>query len=197
MAVSRERFDSGLTYQQWLDSMTQNKERFTSNYEKAQIDAKDAADFSALPQPVNVLVIGEDWCGDVIANLPILAKLAHASNGKLNLRIFKRDQNLDLMDAYLYKGQYRSIPVFVFVDQQMNELGCWWERPEIARNETDEARRRFAAEHPDLPDAAKPPQDMSEDTRKLMIAMMQHLRAETAARWTQAVVDDVRKIVMG
>jgi hypothetical protein len=193
MPVSRERFDSGMTYEQWVDSMTQNKERFLKIYETAQISAKDIAAFKALPAPINVLVLGEDWCGDVIANLPILAKLAHAVGGKLNLRIFKRDSNLDLMDQYLYQGKFRSIPTVVFFDDKMNEIGGWWERPQMARNEMDEARRRFAAEHADLPDVNKPAPEMSDATRQLYMATFAKLRADNAARWTQAVVDEVRQ----
>ncbi len=43
------------------------------------------------------------------------------------------------MDQYLYKGQFRSIPTVVFFDSAMNELGRWAERPQIARDEMDEA----------------------------------------------------------
>jgi len=195
MTITRERFDSGLTYQQWLDGITQNKERFLKNYEAAQIGAEDVAAFKKLPHPLNVLVLGEDWCGDVIANLPILARLADAAGGKLNLRIFKRDANLDIMDQYLYQGQFRSIPAIVFFDQAMSELGRWWERPQMARNEMDEARRRFVAEHADLPDVGKPVPAMSETTRQIFTAFFGRLRAENTARWAQAVVDEWRTIL--
>ena len=66
------------------------------------------------------MVLAEDWCGDVIANLPLLGELAQAS-GKLNLRVFLRDQNLDIMDQYLKEGKFRSIPVFAFFDQDFSQ----------------------------------------------------------------------------
>ena len=47
------------------------------------------------------------------------------------MRIFKRDDNPDVMDRYLKRGVYRSIPVFVFFDGEMNELARFIEcRPE-------------------------------------------------------------------
>ena len=195
MAVTRERFESGLTYEQWLAAMTKNKERFEQNYQTATILPEDAAFFASLPEPLNVLVLAEDWCGDVIANLPVLAKLAHAANGKLLLRIFLRDQNLDIMDQYLYQGKFRSIPTFVFFDQHMNEVGRWMERPQLARQEMDDGRSRFVTQHPELPDADKPFQDMSEATRQVYAASLSQFRAENAARWAQAVVDEVRAVV--
>src|SRR5690242_15342218 len=90
MAVTQERFNEGLTYQQYVDQMTQNKERFIENEGKVQLKPDDVAAFRNLPEKLNTLVIAEDWCGDVIAGLPVLGKLAEES-GKLNVRVFLRD----------------------------------------------------------------------------------------------------------
>src|SRR5579884_4313313 len=125
MAVTRERLTQGLTY---VASMTRNRERLEQNEARAQISADDLAFFRNLPEPIDVLVLAEDWCGDVIADLPVLAKLAKES-GKLRLHIFARDQNDDLMSQYLNQGQFKSIPVFVFFDKDMRELGRYIERP--------------------------------------------------------------------
>lgn len=195
MALARERFESGLTYEQFVEGMTQNKERMLKNEQAVQLAADDIAFFKSRSVPINVLILAEDWCGDVIANLPIFGKLAQAAGGAFNVRIFKRDQNLDLMDQYLYQGQFRSIPAVVFFDDKMAELGRWWERPQIARDEMAEVRRRFSTEHAALPDAGKPFPEMSESTRQLYTAMMAKVRSENAARWTQALVDEIRAIV--
>src|SRR5215216_2066491 len=101
--------------------MTRNQERFDQTESTVELSADDVAYFKNLPTSLNVLVLAEDWCGDVINNLPVLGRLA-AESGKLNVRIFLRDQNLDLMDQYLNQGLHRSIPVFVFFDENFNEL---------------------------------------------------------------------------
>ncbi|MGH2517127.1 MAG: thioredoxin family protein, partial [Ktedonobacterales bacterium] len=119
MAVSRERFEQGMTYEQYKEQMTRNQERFAANERDLTLDSADLAAFQNLPQPLDVLVIAEDWCTDVIDNLPILGRIARET-GKLNLRVFLRDQNLDLIDQYLKEGQFRSIPVFVFFDDSFN-----------------------------------------------------------------------------
>src|SRR5690348_14741830 len=115
MAVTRERFEQGLTYEQFKAQMTRNQERFEANERQLALDPGDLAAFKDLPRALNVLVLAEDWCGDVIDNLPILGRLAEES-GKLTVRVFLRDQNADLMDQYLKDGQFRSIPVFAFFD---------------------------------------------------------------------------------
>src|SRR5579883_1270242 len=128
MAVTRERFEQGMTYAAFKEQMTRNRDRFEASEQRFTPSASDVEAFSKLPRPLNVLVLAEDWCGDVIANLPILGRLAEAS-GKLNLRVFLRDQNLDLIDQYLNQGKYRSIPVFVFFDDNFQEVGRFIERP--------------------------------------------------------------------
>ena len=70
MAVTAERFNEGLTYQQYVDQMTQNKERFLENYQNFSLSPEDAAHFRNMSETLNVLMIAEDWCGDVIAGLP-------------------------------------------------------------------------------------------------------------------------------
>jgi hypothetical protein len=64
-------------------------------------------------------MLAENWCGDA-RNSPLLAHICEAMpNG--DLRVFFRDQNLDITDLYLNNG-YRSIPVIVF-DANWNEIG--------------------------------------------------------------------------
>ena len=68
----------------------------------------------------------------------------------LNVRIFLRDQNEDLMNQYLKEGQFKSIPVVVFFDQQMRELGHFIERPAAQTAESAAARNAFFAAHPEF-----------------------------------------------
>jgi len=75
--VKKERFEQGLTLEQYVDQMSINRERFV--------------------------------------------KLIEGRPG-IEMRLFPRDANLDLMDQYLKKGLYRSIPVFAFFDEHMNEV---------------------------------------------------------------------------
>ncbi len=73
------------------------------------------------------LVITEAWCGDAAQNIPILNKITEL-NDLIDLRLILRDENLDVMDAYLTDGG-RSIPKLVIMDNDLNELGQWGPRP--------------------------------------------------------------------
>jgi Thioredoxin len=81
-----------------------------------------------LSSPQKWLVITEGWCGDSAQSLPILAKIAAASGGKIELRIIGRDENPEVMDQYLTNGS-RAIPKLVVLDQFFREKAVWGPRP--------------------------------------------------------------------
>ena len=72
MSLDRQRFESGLSYAAFKAKMTKNQERFEANERRVEISPDDLAAFQRLPRPLNVLVLAEDWCGDVVANLRCL-----------------------------------------------------------------------------------------------------------------------------
>jgi selT/selW/selH-like putative selenoprotein len=147
MSITAERFAEGMTYEAYKAQMTRNRERLEANEQSLDLDGESLDFFRGLPAPLNVLVLAEDWCGDVINNLPVLHGLAEAS-GKLKLRIFLRDQNLDLSDQYLKDGKHRSIPVFAFFDGSFSPIGHWIERPAAVSVKQAEMTQRLYAEDP-------------------------------------------------
>jgi hypothetical protein len=194
MPVTRERFEQGLTYDQYKAQMTRNQERFAANEQQLALNPADLAAFKNLPQPLNVLVIAEDWCGDVINNLPILGRIA-AESGKLNLRVFLRDQNTDLIDQYLKDGKFRSIPVFVFFDDQFRELGRFIERPDSVTERSAQRRLEMYARHPEFgsPDASI--SELPEEVRNALAEETAAWREEIRPLNNQDVVRDLRQIV--
>ncbi|MCW2119173.1 thioredoxin family protein [Flavobacterium sp. 7A] len=97
------------------------------------------------------LVISEGWCGDAAQILPVIAKLALASEGKIDLKIALRDDNDDLMKLFLTNGG-KAIPKLIIIDQQTTEvLVHWGPRPEGA----SELITRYKKEHGVLDETAK------------------------------------------
>ena len=75
----------------------------------------------------HLLVLNEDWCGDAVNIVPIVAKLAD-SVSNVDLRILARDENLDIMDTHL-TGKSRSIPIVILLNKKFEECGWWGPRP--------------------------------------------------------------------
>jgi selT/selW/selH-like putative selenoprotein len=198
MTVTRERFEQGLTYEAYKAQMTRNLDRLEANEQLATLDEADVAYFKSLPTPIHLLVLGEDWCGDVINNLPVIARMAQES-GKLNMRVFLRDQNLDIMDQYLKEGKYRSIPVVVAFDEDFRELGYWIERPEEISTINSQAIAELYANDPAMAGVAPgtAPGELPEAARNRMMQFFREQRETNRALSDKLVIRDLRALIAG
>jgi len=194
MTMTKERFAGGLTYDAYKAAMTRNRERVEENEKKVVLDPETVRFFKALPQPINVVVLAEDWCGDVIANLPVLGTLAKAV-GTLDVRIFYRDQNLDLINRWLNQGKYQSIPVFAFFDESFRELGHWIERPASVTELRARKRKEIFASDPAFGSPDAPVDQLPEDVRTRLQAELQKMRDETAPFANAEVQRELRELV--
>jgi len=125
--VTSARFEQGMSAQGYLDQMRLNKDRFVHALETTTLGADDAKGLARFGPVRKVLVITEDWCGTSLGVLPYVFKLVEASPG-VDLRVFLRDENPDVMEHYLKDGRYRSIPVVVLLDDVFTELARFIER---------------------------------------------------------------------
>lgn len=194
MTMTPERFASGLTYEGYKATMTRNRERVEANEQKVVLDPETVRFFEGLPQPLNVVVLAEDWCGDVIANLPVVGLLAKAA-GTLDVRIFYRDQNPDLIEGWLNQGKYQSIPVVAFFDQRFRELGHWIERPASVTELRARKRREIFAAHPEFGSPEAPVDQLPDDVRARLQEELQRMRDETTAFAYAEVQRELRELV--
>lgn len=86
------------------------------------IKVADAAQekLKAFSESVTWLVITESWCGDAAHVMPVLNKVA-SLNDKIDFKVVLRDENLELMDAFLTNGG-RSIPKLIMIDNTTGEV---------------------------------------------------------------------------
>jgi hypothetical protein len=143
--VTPERFAQGLTYEQWIAAIDRNQENFQANYDATELSEEDVRAFIQLVAgpdgPAKCLALGEAWCPDVFRGLPVMARIAEACG--MELRVFFRDQNKDIMAEFLKEGQHESIPTFVFYSRDHRYLCRWVERPALANEEMHLLREIF------------------------------------------------------
>ena len=125
-----KRFATGLTWKDYMAQMGDTRAKTEDNYAKSTLTEDERKFFSGITQVKYVLMLAENWCGDVHRNSPLVAHLTEAMPGA-ELRVFLRDQHLDLTDCFLNNG-FRSIPIVVFFDKDWNEIGRWLERAHAA-----------------------------------------------------------------
>lgn len=106
-----------------------NAQRMTRIEKQVEIKKQISDAVSKINKKWEWIVIAESWCGDAAQNIPIIAKMASLSP-YINLKIVLRDQNPELMDAYLTNGA-RSIPKLICFDSaSKEEIGIWGSRPD-------------------------------------------------------------------
>ncbi len=131
--VTPVRFAQGLTYPDFVAQATVNQDKFMANGATVPLSEEDISFFrkavAHLNGPAKILALAEAWCGDVYRELPTAARIAEITG--MELRVFLRDQNLDIMEEFLSNGgKSRAIPVFVFYNRDLKYL--WprsWTRP--------------------------------------------------------------------
>ena len=152
--VTPQRFEQGYSYEEYLSQIKVNKLRFEQYFGEFDPEKGEVERFRNLTQrargPAKVLAIGEDWCPDVYRGLPTMAKLADSAG--VEVRVFPRDSNLDVMNEFLKEGKYQSIPVFVFYTEGLDYICHWIERPEVADKESAEIESAIREEQPGLDD---------------------------------------------
>ena len=136
--VTPARFEQGLRYAEFLSQAAVNRDKFELYYNDSPLSADDIAFFkkaAALPNgPARILAIAEAWCGDVYRELPTFVRIAEATG--MDLRIFLRDENPEIMDEFLSnEGKSRAIPVFVFYTKETRYMTHFTERSAAAHAE--------------------------------------------------------------
>lgn len=152
--ITRDHIDKSMSYARFRDLVNSllierkttgpNQSKELVQYTRLNNQRMDRVDKKTIIMPElleELKAIGENqiwlglveaWCGDVPHNIPPIAKMA-VSVPKVSFRLQLRDENLDVMDAYLTNGG-RSIPkVIALKKDTLEELWTWGPRPEPAQ----------------------------------------------------------------
>jgi len=125
--VDVERFESAATFARYLSTVEKNADLWRGVYDRVRLPEDLVTEAASLPGPWRLVALAEDWCGDAVNTLPVVARLCEAV--EWDLRVLLRDENADLMDAHLTDGRSRSIPVVMVFDEAWREVGWWGPRP--------------------------------------------------------------------
>lgn len=130
--LADENSTTGLEKTEALANYTKLNDRRMKRWDKT-IKIADAAlnKIEAFTESITLLVITESWCGDAAHVLPVLNKVAE-SNTNIDLKLVLRDENPELMDAFLTNGN-RAIPKAIIIDNKTGDiLNTYGPRPSEA-----------------------------------------------------------------
>ena len=203
MEMTKERFLSGMTPAEHVERMKVNRERFTQVMAAVEIPPECRDYFAGLASPLKAAVVTEDWCGDHVTTVPVLYRLAEES-GKLDVRVFMRDQNWDLADAFLPPHRRDTVPVFAFFTPEAMRpssplrIKCIAVFIETSRDlvpvlDGMEAAIQESLSH--LPDIGADVNEMSPETRAELRRERGAFRVDHAAEWGRVISRDIRDVV--
>lgn len=192
----RERaFKEAVAFDTFVEHAQVNKQTLADNYEAYELEDHQLDFLDERQEPIDVLVLAHDWCGDVVANLPLFGKIADRTD-KLRLHVLNRDpDNADIADAYKHADGRNHIPTYVFFDQSGRELGVFIERPAEITALLGQWIDAFWTEHPHLDGRGKPISELGETERKELLRNLKHRRSEVIGIEQDAILREIRAIV--
>ena len=123
-----DRYAEAVLFEAFLPTAEENADLWQAVWDRVRLPQPLVERATAVPGRWHLLVLSEDWCGDAVNTVPVLARLAEAVPN-LDVRLLGRDDNPDLMDAHLTNGRSRSVPVVMLLDEDYAERGWWGPRP--------------------------------------------------------------------
>lgn len=200
MTISAERrdraFNEAQTLAEFMDSMQVNQADFRANFAAYSLAEAEKAFFAGLPEPVDVLVLAHDWCGDVLANLPLFGRI-EADTGKLRLHIIPRDpDNLAIAAAYPHPldGSAR-VPTYIFFNQAGAELGVFIERSAAITARQAGWRAAFFEANPGLAGENKPLGELPDEVKQPLLKYLKARRREAQSDEKAAILADIKPIL--
>ena len=121
MSLTEQKFNQGMTPQEYIDQIKVNKQPILDIYNTIKIPAKAKSLFDGLSEPLRLAVFTADWCGDAVSTTPVILRLAESTPG-LTVQVFNRDDELDLTNSFLPENRAGTVPVFVVLDSSMGEV---------------------------------------------------------------------------
>lgn len=125
--MDRQRYESAPDFRTYLETVEKNADLWRGVWERVRLPEELVERAREHTGTWHLAALSEDWCGDAVNTLPVVARLAEEVGW--DLRVFSRDANPELMDAHLTGRGSRSIPVVVVYDEEFQEIGWWGPRP--------------------------------------------------------------------
>jgi hypothetical protein len=123
-------YEAAPRFPAYLASVVRHAELWHGVYRTAVVSSESVQRLRRLTGEWRLLALSEDWCGDCVSTLPIIARLTEQAG--IDFRIHGRDANAGLMDAHLTSGT-RSIPVVMVLDSEFREWTWWGPRPAVVQ----------------------------------------------------------------
>ncbi len=131
-ALLKTKFDAALPYERYIatgnpDQVRQWRAFHALAAEHASLDSHQRSFVRDFSRRINILVLSGMWCGDCVAQCPLLALIADVNPEAIDLRFLDRDQHTDLADALMICGG-RRVPTAVFMNEDFDFMSLYGDK---------------------------------------------------------------------
>lgn len=119
---------AGLSYEAYVKTGTPDQQtNWNKFYDSVQLTDAQRNLVASFTRRINIIGLSGIWCGDCVQQCPLVAKIAQANPGKMDLRFVDRDAHADLQKELRICGGNR-VPVFVFCAEDYELVGWYGDR---------------------------------------------------------------------
>jgi len=122
-------YESGKSWQEFLDAAKQNRELWTNNFTKGVPSPATLSRAKAVPGLWKVLAIAEDWCKDSANTIPYIARLIEELPAR-ELRIVSATDGKWVMEGHKTRDGRTATPTVLLLGPDFTERGCFIESPQ-------------------------------------------------------------------
>jgi thiol-disulfide isomerase/thioredoxin len=110
-----EEFADALAYDAYLESGSPSEtEAFDRVFEQAALTPEHRDLIASFTRETRVIVLSGMWCGDCVAQCPLIARIAEANPAKVLVRFADRDEHDELSTRAMI-NQGRRVPAAIFM----------------------------------------------------------------------------------
>jgi thiol-disulfide isomerase/thioredoxin len=121
-------FEAALPYPRYVQTGTRDQQlRWTAVYEAARLTPDQTSMVAGFLREMRILVVSGIWCGDCVHQCPLLARIAEANPGRIDLRFVDRDVHRALSDQVRINGGDR-VPVALFLAEDHELCAVYGDR---------------------------------------------------------------------
>ena len=185
MTLTAQKFDQGMSVQEYVDQIKVNREPFGQILDAVEIPSGTLAYFRELREPVHLAVFTADWCGDAMTTTPAVLRLADQTD-PIVVRVFNRDDELELTNSFLPPDRAGTVPVFVVFDSAMREVARFIETANALVPAIDAMDAQIARELDQQSEA---------EARQARGGKRTAFRVAQASEWGKVILDEFQQTV--
>lgn len=124
----KARFDAGVGYDRYLETATpQQLENWRRIEAQVSLTPAQQSLLASFRRAMPVLVLSGTWCGDCVAQVPMLRAIERANPEVIRVRLVDRDEQADLAERVKICGGMR-VPTVIFMSELFDFVGLLGDR---------------------------------------------------------------------